>query len=114
VEEFYIKNNYMFVEYFGAYWIGARALTFPDFSWVDPVATPLQYASAYKHWGVSEDGQEPQQEVGHPEECVVANNTLEYEEAWGWRSEGCLERFVFICKATGRHCYRCYLRCAAA
>ena len=110
--QFFISNGYMLVDYYKVYWLGMRAEPFPDYKWLDPGADILQLSSSYKHWGVTDEGREPQAGKGMVKECGVANASLSYEDAWGWSAEGCANKNVFMCKAAGKSCSNAGL-CAA-
>ena len=109
VEQYYIKNGYLFPKYHQFYWLGLSTLTTEpqEFSWLDPTSGQLS-STAYQHWGQGapgnppDMGSEPNNYLGD-EKCGGANYSQSYDDAWGWSDEQCGTRAIFMCRLIGGH-----------
>jgi hypothetical protein len=109
VEQYYIKNGYLFPTFAGHqfYWMGLNASFWPStgfakFHWLD--RSPGPNNSTYQHWGTYYDAYsavpEPNNARSPPENCAGANITQAYgaRGAWGWADWNCTASFGYMCR----------------
>jgi hypothetical protein len=96
VESFFVANGYFIPTAHKFYWMGYRAIVWPQFQWLDP-----NTYQTYTNWGtyLPDYVAEPNNMFDN-EYCVGANatETLPDTPAFGWSDEVCNTPAPFICK----------------
>jgi hypothetical protein len=77
--------------------MGLNTSSWPKFSWLDGLPGPK---GRYEHWGyfMPQNILEPNN-IFPPENCVGANFTEGFDDAWAWSDTKCAAKFPYMCKA---------------
>lgn len=91
VEQFYIKQGFLFPEYNQHYWLGlnASAATGP-YKWISP-DVPASQINAYKNWPSG-------QPAAGSNTCGAGSFGMMSGAAWGWVNTQCISALVSICR----------------
>ena len=103
VENFYTSNGYWFPTNFVFYWIGLRAINWPNFRWVDRMF-PAPTAKSYRNWGSFVEPGKPA--VGEPyytpdtppQMCGGGNFTESLGGVFGWADAMCTSQYMSMCR----------------